>query len=74
MMFDVKPIPAFSYQSSKDIQDAKLWEAITTAIHSCGLSGEDVTIKGIEVLRKMGREDLLCPCLRNDVKKEAGEI
>ena len=74
MMFDVKPIPTFSYKSPKDIQNDELWEAITTAIHSCGLSGEDVTTKGIEVLRKMDREDLLCPCLRNDIKKEVGEL
>ena len=49
---------------SKARRDHELWVAITTAIHSCGLSGEDVTIMGIETLKRLGRYDLLPPCER----------
>lgn len=64
MIFDVKPIQPIRPLFGKDKQDYELWEAITTAINLCGIYGEDVTIKGIETLKRLGRYDLLPPCER----------
>lgn len=68
-MFDfdtMQPIQPFIAMDSKAKRDHELWVAITTVIHLCGLSGEDVTIMGIETLKRLGRYDLLPPCERRD--------
>ena len=65
-MFNIQPIPPFISIDERERQDLKLWNAISTAIHMCGFNGEDVTMKGIEVLKKMGRYDMLPPCERNE--------
>lgn len=65
-MFELNPIQPFIAMDSKAKHDHELWVAIATAIHSCGLSGEDVTIMGLETLKRLGRYDLLPPCERGD--------
>ena len=65
-MFNIQPIPPFISIDERERQDLELWNAISTAIHMCGFNGEDVTMKGIEVLKKMGRYDMLPPCERNE--------
>lgn len=64
MIFDVKPIPPIRPLFGKDKQDRDLWDAIATAINTCGIYGEEVTMKGIETLKRLGRYDLLPPCER----------
>ena len=65
-MFELNAIQPFIAMDNKAKRDNELWVAITTAIHLCGLSGEDVTIMGIETLKRLGRYDLLPPCERSD--------
>ena len=65
MKFEVKPIPPITPTTSQT-QDFELCHIITTAIRSCGVSGEDVGIKLAEVLKKIGRNDLLPPCERGE--------
>lgn len=48
----------------------ELWNAITTAIYVSGHRGEDVTLLGIETLKKLGRYDLLPPCEKNKTREE----
>lgn len=64
MTFEVKPIPPIVPMNMQEVQDFELCHIITTAIRSCGISGEDVGIKLVEVLKKIGRNDLLPPCER----------
>lgn len=65
-MFDFNTMQPFIATSTVTKRDRELWVAITTAINLCGLSGEDVTIMGIETLKRLGRYDLLPPCERRD--------
>ena len=62
MNFDIQPVKPFIPQTEKEKQDFELWNAITTAVHVCGFYGSDVTAKSIEVLKQLGRYDLLPPC------------
>lgn len=64
MMFNIQPVKPIFPKNEKEKRDLELWNAITTAIHSCGLNGEDVTAMGLETLRRLGRYDLLPPCER----------
>ncbi len=64
MKFEVKPIPPILPMNAQEAHDFELCHIITTAIRSCGVSGEDVGIKLAEVLKKIGRNDLLPPCDR----------
>ena len=48
----------------KERRDWELWHAIMAAIHMCGFNGEDVTARSIDVLRQIGRYDLLPQCDR----------
>ena len=64
MMFNIRPGELVFPTNEKEKRDMELWDAITTAIHLCGLNGEDVTMMGLETLRKLGRYDLLPPCER----------
>ena len=64
MIFDIQPIKPVFPKNEKEKRDLELWNAITTAIHLCGLNGEDVTAVGIETLKRLGRYDLLPPCER----------
>ncbi len=63
-MFTIQPIAPFIIMNEKEKQDYELLHAIMTAIHTCGFSGEDVTMKSAEVLKQIGRYDLLTPCER----------
>lgn len=65
-MFNIQPIQPFIPIDERERQDLELWNAISTAIHMCGFNGEDVTMKGIEVLKKIGRYDMLPPCERSE--------
>lgn len=61
-MCNIQPVlPVFPI-NEKEKRDMELWDAITTAIHLCGLSGGDVTMMGLETLKRLGRYDLLSPC------------
>lgn len=64
MDFDVMPVQPFRPISEEEKRDSELWNAIATAIHMCGLNGDDVTAMGIEVLKQIGRYDMLPPCER----------
>ena len=64
MMFNIRPVEPIFPKNEKEKRDLELWNAITTAIHLCGLNGEDVTAMGLETLRQLGRCDLLPPCER----------
>lgn len=68
MMFNIQPVqPIFpKVENEKEMRDLELWNAITTAIHLCGLNGEDVTAIGLETLKQLGRYDLLPPCERGE--------
>ena len=67
MMFNnIHPIAPIISNTEKEKRDLELWNTISTAIHMCGFSGEDVTMKGIEVLKSMGRYDMLPLCERNE--------
>ena len=63
-MFNIQPIQPFIPMDEREKRDSELWNAISTAIHMCGFNGEDVTMKGIEVLKSIGRYDMLPPCER----------
>lgn len=63
-MFTIQPIEPLILMNEKEKQDHELLHAIMTAIHTCGFSGEDVTMKSVEVLKQIGRYDLLSPCER----------
>ena len=62
MMFNIQPVKPIFPKDGKEKRDLELCNAITTAIHLCGLNGEDVTAMGLETLRQLGRYDLLPPC------------
>lgn len=62
--FEVKPMPPITPMNTQEAYDFALCNIIDTAIRSCGVSGEDVGIKVAEVLKKIGRSDLLPPCER----------
>lgn len=64
MFEEIKPIELFIPISEKEKHDFELYDAIATAIHSCGFSGGDVTMMTIETLKKLGRYDLIPPCER----------
>ena len=63
-MFNIQPVKPVFPKNEKEKRDLELWDAITTAIHLCGLNGEDVTTVGLETLKRLGRYDLLPPCAR----------
>ena len=63
-MFNIQPVKPFFPENEKEKRDLELWNAITTAIHLSGLNGEDVTAVSLEVLKRIGRYDLLPPCER----------
>ena len=63
-MFTIQPIEPFILMNEKEKQDYELLHAIMTAIHACGFNGEDVTMESVEVLKQIGRYDLLPPCER----------
>ena len=65
-MFDFNTMQPFIVTDDKAKRDHELWVAITTAIHLCGLSGKDVTIMGLETLKRFGRYDMLPPCEKRD--------
>lgn len=66
MKFEVKPIPPIMPINAQEVHDIELLRIITTAIRSCGVSGEDVGIKLAEVLKKIGRSDLVSSCWRGE--------
>ena len=66
MEFEVKPIPPIVPMNTQEAHDFELCHIITTAIRSCGVSGEDVGIKLAEVLKKIGRSDLISSCWRGE--------
>lgn len=37
---------------------------ISETLHECGIYGEEATIKLIGTLKRLGRDDLLPPCIR----------
>lgn len=37
---------------------------VLETLHECGIYGEEATIKLIGTLKKLGRDDLLPPCVR----------
>lgn len=37
---------------------------ISETLHECGIYGEEATITMISVLKRLGRSDLLLPCMR----------
>ena len=63
-MFDIQPVKTNKKKNEKEKRDLELWNAITTAVHLCGLNGEDVTAMSLETLKQLGRYDLLPPCER----------
>lgn len=62
----IQPVKPVFPKNEKEKRDLELWNAITTAIHLCGLNGEDVTAMSLETLRRLGRYDLLPPCERRN--------
>lgn len=58
-MFNVYPIQ-LNYNNSDPIIDI-----IIQTLNECGIYGEEVTIKLISVLKRIGRYDLLPSCLRD---------
>ena len=61
-MFDVLPLDPLVTEIESSTRDLELRNAICTAIKICGFYGEDAAIKEIEVLKQIGRYDLLSPC------------
>lgn len=63
---NTEPINPFNmvFKSEEEQRATELWNAITTAIYVSGHRGEDVTVLGIETLKRLGRYDLLPPCER----------
>ena len=47
MIFNIQPVKPIFPKNEKEKRDLELWNAITTAIRSCGLNGEDVTAMGL---------------------------
>ena len=37
---------------------------ISETLHECGIYGEEATVKLIGTLKRLGRDDLLLPCVR----------
>ena len=64
MRFNAQPVKPVFPKNEKERRDLELYNAIATAIHLCGLNGEDVTAMTLETLRRLGRYDLLPPCER----------
>jgi hypothetical protein len=61
---DIKPMKSVIPMTAQKEHDLELRTAIAKAIYMCGKSGEDATMIEIEVLRQMGRYDLLPQCER----------
>ena len=65
MIFNsIRPVTPIIPNTEKEKRDSELWNAIGTAIHMCGYTGEDVTAMSLEVMKRLGRYDLLPPCER----------
>ena len=62
-MFDVRPMDPLVTENEKP-RDLELRNTISTAITICGFYGEDAAIKETEVLKQIGRYDLLSPCVK----------
>jgi len=60
-MFDVHPLDPL-LPENENPRDLELRNAISIAIKVCGFYGEDAVIKESEVLKQIGRYDLLSPC------------
>ena len=63
-MLNIQPVKPVFPKDEKEERDLELWNAITTAIHLCGLNGGDATEVGLETFKQLGRYDLLPPCER----------
>lgn len=70
---NLQPVKPFFPETEKERQDFELWKGITTAVHSCGYYGDDVTAKSIDVLKQLGRYDMLPPCERGDEKEKLND-
>jgi hypothetical protein len=69
MIFDsIQPVKPFVPKTEEEKRNLELYDAIRTAIHACGYSGGDVTMMSLEVLRRIGRDDLLPPCERRKIE------
>lgn len=66
MLNSIRPVAPIIPNTEKEKQDSELWNAIGTAIHMCGYTGEDVTAMSLEVMKRLGRYDLLPPCERRN--------
>ena len=51
----------------EDITDQSLKYIIFETLAECGIYGEEATIKFIGVLKRIGRSDLLPPCMRGEI-------
>lgn len=67
---NLQPVKPFFPETEKERQDFELWKGITTAVHSCGYYGSDVIAKSIDVLKQLGRYDMLPPCERGSEKEK----
>ena len=59
---EITPVHPVFPKNEKERRDWELWNAIATTAHMCGYSGEDVSAMSVEVMKRIGRYDLLPPC------------
>lgn len=52
-----------TYSSMTTVQPDITYIVLET-LHECGIYGEEATIKLIGTLKRLGRDDLLPPCVR----------
>ena len=61
---EITPAHPVFPKDENERRDWELWSAVSTAIHMCGYSGEDVAAMSFEVMKEIGRQDLLPSCDR----------
>lgn len=49
---EITPVHPVFPKNEKEWRDWELWNAIATAVHMCGYSGEDVSAMSVEVMKK----------------------
>jgi len=59
-----QPVKPFFPETEEKRENIELWRTICDIVHMCGYKGDDVTAKSIEILKRIGRFDMVPPCER----------
>ena len=73
MEFSYKPINPFQ-DDGLSKEDRAIIDAMRNTAYVCGYSGEDVEYAIHQVLKQMGRDDLLPPCEKQKVSEDLPSV